>query len=51
MSDWSSLLSTEIRQRNNDVVKFIVEDMRQDVATGRLIFHQDRLFLLFLIKC
>lgn len=34
MSDWSCLLSTEIRQRNSDVVKFIVEDMRQDVPTG-----------------
>ncbi|KZS05220.1 Kinesin-like protein [Daphnia magna] len=33
MSDWSSLLSTEIRQRNSDVVKFIVEDMRQEGPT------------------
>lgn len=35
MNDWSTLLSTEIKQRNEDVVKFLVEDLRQDVPTGK----------------
>ena len=38
MSDWSTLLSTEIQQRSSDVVKFLVEDMRHDVPTGQFIF-------------
>lgn len=34
VSDWGSLLSTEIKQRNSDVFKFLTEDIRQDTPTG-----------------
>ena len=45
MSDWGQLLAGEIKQRNDDVHKFIVEDLRQDVPTGK--FHMT--FILFSI--
>lgn len=34
LSDWSLLLAAEIKQRNEDVVKFLTEDLRQDTPTG-----------------
>ena len=34
--DWSVLLGAEIKQRNEDVVKFLVEDLSRDVPTGNL---------------
>merc|ERR1712071_406671 len=33
--DWSLILGTEIKQRNEDVVKFLVEDLNEDVPTGK----------------
>jgi len=33
--DWSVLLGAEIKQRNDDVVKFLVEDLTHDVPTGQ----------------
>lgn len=41
MNDWSLLLSTEIKQRNDDVVKFLVEDMKHDLPTGSVHFPID----------
>ena len=37
MNDWSLLLATEIKNRNEDVVKFLSEDLRHDVPTGQCI--------------
>ena len=39
MSDWGQLLAGEIKQRNDDVHKFLVEDLRQDVPTGIHFFQ------------
>ena len=37
LDDWSILLGTEIKQRNEDVVKFLSEDLRRDLPNGLLL--------------
>lgn len=44
LSDWGTLLATEIKQRNEDVVKFLVEDIRHDVPTGQTPQRRDFAF-------
>ena len=34
LNDWSLLLAAEIKHRNEDVVKFLSEDLRHDAPTG-----------------
>lgn len=39
LSDWALLLGTEMKQRNEDVVKFLVEDLRQDGECVSFVFR------------
>lgn len=34
LNDWANLLGTEIKQRNEDVVKLLTEELRHDIPTG-----------------
>ena len=47
LSDWALLLGTEVKQRNEDVVKFLVEDLRQDASAGELREFACRLILFY----
>merc|ERR1712071_97261 len=46
--DWSLILGTEIKQRNEDVVKFLVEDLNEDVPTGQTPQRRDFAYPRFL---